>query len=215
MGTVRPLPTVPHPRHVQEWRAPPGDDPQLRLVEFGPNGLWRKSRRGRLSQSATLPEQTQAERTRARPDSRMDSTHLVTAGPQPVPLLVQQPSGRSCRARNHRSAIPPRGDSHRRCRSQAHRRSDLRGPHSFPFRCDAHRDPAAVAPMQPIAHVIDRCVSRRSYGVPEGLICGVPVTCTAGGYRRVEGLPIDDFAHGMIDRTVAELKRNWLRSSGN
>ena len=48
--------------------------------------------------------------------------------------------------------------------------------------------------------------SNGSYGVPEGLICGVPVTCTAGGYRRVEGLPIDDFAHGMIDRTVAELK---------
>ena len=48
--------------------------------------------------------------------------------------------------------------------------------------------------------------SNGSYGVPEGLICGVPVTCTASGYRRVEGLPIDDFAHGMIDRTVAELK---------
>jgi malate dehydrogenase len=48
--------------------------------------------------------------------------------------------------------------------------------------------------------------SNGSYGVPEGLICGVPVTCTASGYRRVEGLPIDDFAHGMIDRTVAELR---------
>ena len=48
--------------------------------------------------------------------------------------------------------------------------------------------------------------SNGNYGIPEGLICGVPVTCTASGYRRVEGLPIDDFAHGMIDRTVAELK---------
>ena len=51
-----------------------------------------------------------------------------------------------------------------------------------------------------------RWASNGSYGGPEVLICGVPVTCTAIGYRRVEGLPIDDFAHGMIDRTAAELK---------
>jgi len=48
--------------------------------------------------------------------------------------------------------------------------------------------------------------SNGSYGVPEGLICGVPVTCTAGGYHRVDGLPIDDFARSMIDHTVTELK---------
>jgi malate dehydrogenase len=48
--------------------------------------------------------------------------------------------------------------------------------------------------------------SNGSYGVPEGLICGVPVTCTAGSYHRVEGLPIDDFARSMIDHTVTELK---------
>jgi len=108
-------------------------DPQLRLVEFGPNGVWRKSRRGRLSRSATRSQSRPKPNGHA-PDprvTRMDGTHLVTAGPRPVPLLVQQPSGRSCRARNHRSAIPPRGDSHWRCRSQAHRRSELRGPHSF------------------------------------------------------------------------------------
>jgi malate dehydrogenase len=44
------------------------------------------------------------------------------------------------------------------------------------------------------------------YGIAEGLICGMPVTCTAGAYHRLEGLPIDDFARTMIDRTVAELK---------
>ncbi len=44
-----------------------------------------------------------------------------------------------------------------------------------------------------------------SYGIAEGLICGVPVTCTAGAYHRVEGLAIDEFARRMIDRTVAEL----------
>jgi malate dehydrogenase len=48
--------------------------------------------------------------------------------------------------------------------------------------------------------------SNGSYGIPEGLICGVPVTCTAGAYNRVDGLAIDDFARRMIDRTVAELK---------
>lgn len=45
-----------------------------------------------------------------------------------------------------------------------------------------------------------------SYGIPEGLICGVPVTCAGGGYARVEGLEIDDFARSMIDRTVRELR---------
>jgi malate dehydrogenase len=49
--------------------------------------------------------------------------------------------------------------------------------------------------------------SNGSYGIPEGIICGVPVTCAGGNYQRVEGLPIDDFARNMIDRTVAELKK--------
>jgi malate dehydrogenase len=44
-----------------------------------------------------------------------------------------------------------------------------------------------------------------SYGIPEGIVCGVPVTCADGKYRRVAGLPIDDFARRMIDRTTAEL----------
>src|SRR5215470_6821253 len=45
-----------------------------------------------------------------------------------------------------------------------------------------------------------------SYGIPEGLISGLPVTCTKGAYHRVDGLPIDEYARSMIDRTVAELK---------
>jgi malate dehydrogenase len=48
--------------------------------------------------------------------------------------------------------------------------------------------------------------SNGSYGIPEGLVCGAPVTCTVGSYHRVDGLPIDDFARSMVDRTVAELK---------
>lgn len=45
-----------------------------------------------------------------------------------------------------------------------------------------------------------------SYGIPNGLICGVPVTCANGKYQRVADLPIDDFARTMIDRTCAELR---------
>ena len=45
-----------------------------------------------------------------------------------------------------------------------------------------------------------------SYGIPQSILCGVPVTCEEGKYQRVVGLPIDDFARSMIDRSVAELK---------
>jgi malate dehydrogenase len=44
-----------------------------------------------------------------------------------------------------------------------------------------------------------------SYGIPQHVICGVPVTCADGKYQRVAGLAIDDFARKMIDRTCAEL----------
>jgi len=44
-----------------------------------------------------------------------------------------------------------------------------------------------------------------SYGIPEGLVCGVPVTCANGTYQRVTDLPIDAYARGMLDRTIAEL----------
>ena len=48
--------------------------------------------------------------------------------------------------------------------------------------------------------------SDSSYGIPESLVCGVPVTCRDGTYERVDGLPLDDFARQMLDRTVAELQ---------
>ncbi len=44
-----------------------------------------------------------------------------------------------------------------------------------------------------------------AYGIPEGMICGAPVTCKGGGYRRIDGLDIDDYAGSMLDLTVAEL----------
>jgi malate dehydrogenase len=45
-----------------------------------------------------------------------------------------------------------------------------------------------------------------SYGIPEGIVCGVPVTTDGkGAYRVVEGIEVSDFARERIDRSVAEL----------
>ena len=45
-----------------------------------------------------------------------------------------------------------------------------------------------------------------SYGIPEGVMYGVPVTCANGEYTRVEGLPVDEFSRQMMDKTLAELE---------
>jgi len=44
-----------------------------------------------------------------------------------------------------------------------------------------------------------------SYGIPEGIIYGVPVTTENGEYRRVTGLAIDAFSRERMDFTLAEL----------
>jgi malate dehydrogenase len=44
-----------------------------------------------------------------------------------------------------------------------------------------------------------------SYGVPDGILCGFPVTTAGGVYTIVEGLEIDDFSRARIDATAAEL----------
>jgi malate dehydrogenase len=44
-----------------------------------------------------------------------------------------------------------------------------------------------------------------SYGIPEGLIAGFPVTTTNGEWSIVEGLDLDDFSRARIDASVAEL----------
>ena len=54
------------------------------------------------------------------------------------------------------------------------------------------------------------------YGVPEGLLCGFPVTCADGNYEIVQGLEIDDFSRARIDASVAELvsERDMVRGLG-
>ena len=45
-----------------------------------------------------------------------------------------------------------------------------------------------------------------SYGIPEGVMYGVPVTCENGQYKRVEGLEIDAFSRERMDKTLQELE---------
>ncbi|MBP6797528.1 MAG: malate dehydrogenase, partial [Luteimonas sp.] len=45
-----------------------------------------------------------------------------------------------------------------------------------------------------------------SYGIPEGVIFGFPVTTENGKYTMVKDLPIDDFSQKAIDKTLAELE---------
>ena len=44
-----------------------------------------------------------------------------------------------------------------------------------------------------------------SYGVPEGLMAGFPVTAENGSWKIVQGLEFDDFSRGRIDASIAEL----------
>ncbi len=45
-----------------------------------------------------------------------------------------------------------------------------------------------------------------SYGIPDGVMYGVPVTCANGRYERVKGLEIDAFSRGKMDATLKELQ---------
>ena len=47
--------------------------------------------------------------------------------------------------------------------------------------------------------------SNGEYGIPKDTMFGDPVTCEGGKYKIVEGLAIDEFSQGCIDKTLAEL----------
>jgi malate dehydrogenase len=55
-----------------------------------------------------------------------------------------------------------------------------------------------------------------SYGISEGLICGLPCTCANGEWTIVDGLEIDGFSRGRIDASLAELieERDAVASQG-
>ena len=44
-----------------------------------------------------------------------------------------------------------------------------------------------------------------SYGIPQDIIYGVPVTCAGGEYTVIKGLEINDFARSKMDHTLKEL----------
>jgi malate dehydrogenase len=45
-----------------------------------------------------------------------------------------------------------------------------------------------------------------SYGIPKDVMYGFPVVCKNGAYEIVQGLEIDDYSRGMMDKTLAELE---------
>jgi malate dehydrogenase len=55
-----------------------------------------------------------------------------------------------------------------------------------------------------------------SYGIPEGLICGFPCTCSGGEYSIVQGIELDEFSRTRIDQSVAELteERDTVKDQG-
>ncbi len=55
-----------------------------------------------------------------------------------------------------------------------------------------------------------------SYDIPEGLIVGLPCTCSAGEYTVVQGLELDPFSRTKIDASVAELisERDTVKDLG-
>lgn len=59
-------------------------------------------------------------------------------------------------------------------------------------------------------------VSDGAYGIPEGLICGLPCTCAGGAWSLVEGLELNDFSRAKIDASVAELseERETVKGQG-
>ncbi|MDP2821954.1 MAG: malate dehydrogenase [Sulfuritalea sp.] len=48
-------------------------------------------------------------------------------------------------------------------------------------------------------------VSDGTYGIPEGMIYGVPCTCADGKWERITGLDIDAFSRERMDTTLGEL----------
>lgn len=55
-----------------------------------------------------------------------------------------------------------------------------------------------------------------SYGIPEGVIAGLPAVSEGGEWKVVEGLEIDDFSRARIDASIAELvdEKNTVAGMG-
>ena len=45
-----------------------------------------------------------------------------------------------------------------------------------------------------------------SYGIPEGIVFGVPCECKDGQFKVIKGLEIDEYSQGKINITLKELE---------
>jgi malate dehydrogenase len=45
-----------------------------------------------------------------------------------------------------------------------------------------------------------------SYGIGEGIICGMPCQCSGGEWSIVQGLEVPDFSRERIEKSVFELQ---------
>ncbi len=87
----------------------------------------------------------------------------------------------------------------------------------------------ASAANAAIDHMRDWCLGSRpndwvsmgicstgQYGTPEGLVVGLPCTCSGGQWSVVEGLDLDEFSKPRIDASLAELaeERDAVRQLG-
>ena len=45
-----------------------------------------------------------------------------------------------------------------------------------------------------------------SYGIPEGVMYGYPVTCKGGKFEIVKGIDVSDFSRGRMQATLKELQ---------
>jgi len=59
-------------------------------------------------------------------------------------------------------------------------------------------------------------ISDGSYGVPEGLMSGFPVTAENGAFKIVQGLELDEFSRSRVEASVAELieERDSIKELG-
>ena len=73
--------------------------------------------------------------------------------------------------------------------------------------------PAKEPPKEPIVVTMDRAKVMRipapadnGYGIPEGLVFGLPCECKNGTFTLIKGLEIDEYSKGKIAITLKELE---------
>ena len=137
----------------------------------------RRSRSGATTRPPSTPtSSTPRSAARTPPRSSTTRTGSRTTSSRPSPSAARRSSTRAARPR----------------RPRPHRRPPT--------------PPATGCSARPEGDWVSMAViSDGSYGVPEGLISSFPVTTKDGNWTIVQGLEIDEFSRGRIDKSTAEL----------